>query len=157
VRVLGVDPGTRRCGWGVAERRGRAAVGVACGVLRMPDRAPLADRLELVYEGLGAQVDAFRPDVVAVEETFYAKYADAAIKLGHVRGVVLLLAAQRGLALAEYPAALVKRTVVGRGAADKTQVARMVARLLAMPEAETAGEDATDALAVAWTHLAAAR
>ena len=95
------------------------------------------------------------PDAIAVEDIFYAKHANAAIKLGHVRGVVLLLVAKRQLPLAEYAPALVKRTVAGRGAADKEQVARVVGAMLGL--SELPGEDATDALAIAITHLTASR
>lgn len=151
MRVLGVDPGSRRTGWGVAERRGGRLRCVAAGVLKLGKDAPLADRLERAYDALDAIIDEHRPDVVAVEDVFYAKYANAAIKLGHVRGVVLLLVAKRELGLAEYPPALVKRTVAGRGAADKAQVGRLVAAMLGLDD--PLGTDAMDALAVAITHL----
>lgn len=153
MRVLGIDPGTRRTGWGVAERRRTKLVGVAAGVIRLREKDPLADRLEIVFDRLDALLDEHRPDVVAVEDVFYAKHANAAIKLGHVRGVVLLLVAKRQLPLAEYPPALVKRTVAGRGAADKKQIARVVGAMLGL--SELPAEDATDALAIAITHLAA--
>jgi crossover junction endodeoxyribonuclease RuvC len=153
VRVLGVDPGTRKTGYGVAERTGARLACVAAGVIRLDVDAPLADRLEVVYDRLSALVAEHRPDVVAVEDVFFSKHANAAIKLGHVRGVVLLMVAKQGLPLAEYPASLVKRTVVGRGAADKTQVARLVGAMLGLETLPA--EDATDALAVALTHLAA--
>jgi len=153
LRVLGVDPGSRKTGWGVvAGGRGRMR-GVAAGVITLKADAPLADRLEVVYDSLDALIDEHRPSAVAVEEVFYAKYPNAAIKLGHVRGVVLLLVAKRGLGLGEYAPALVKRTVAGRGAADKRQVARMVASMLGFEQ--KLGADATDALAVAMTHLIA--
>lgn len=155
MRVLGIDPGTRQTGWGVAERRRQTMRGVAAGVVRLKPGAALADRLEVVYDALDALIDEHRPQVVAVEDVFYAKFPNAAIKLGHVRGVVLLLAAKRGLVLAEYPPALVKRTVAGRGAADKQQVSRVVAAMLGFEE--KLAIDATDALAVAITHLAAQR
>ncbi|MGF1467739.1 MAG: crossover junction endodeoxyribonuclease RuvC [Sandaracinaceae bacterium] len=155
MRVLGVDPGTRRTGWGVAEHARRGLSGVAAGVIRLREGAPLADRLEVVYDRLDALIAAHRPDAVAVEDVFYAKHASAAIKLGHVRGVVLLLVAKRELPLAEYPPALIKKTVAGRGAADKGQVARLVGAMLGLDE--VLGEDATDALAVAITHLQAMR
>ncbi len=154
-RVLGVDPGSRRTGWGVVERRRGGMRCVAAGTVRLNAKAPLADRLETIYDALEALVDEHRPDVIAVEDVFFAKYANAAIKLGHVRGVVLLLVAKRALGLAEYPPALVKRTVVGRGAADKDQVSRVVGAMLGLTE--TPGEDATDALAIAITHLSQAR
>jgi crossover junction endodeoxyribonuclease RuvC len=155
MRVLGIDPGTRKTGWGVAARAGGQMVGVAGGVIRLQPADPLADRLEIVYDRLEALIDEHRPDVVAVEDVFYAKHANAAIKLGHVRGVVLLLVAKRQLPLAEYAPALVKRTVAGRGAAEKTQVARVVGAMLGLRELPA--EDATDALAIAITHLAASR
>lgn len=153
MRVLGVDPGTRQTGWGVVERRRQKLRGVAAGVVRLKAGAPLADRLEVIYDALDALIDEHRPHVVAVEDVFYAKFPNAAIKLGHVRGVVLLLAAKRGLLLAEYPPALVKRTVVGRGAADKAQVSRVVGAMLGLEQ--KLAVDATDALAVAITHLSA--
>lgn len=153
-RVLGVDPGSRKTGWGVVDAgRGGTMRGVAAGVITLKADAPLADRLEVVYDALDALVDEHRPTAVAVEEVFYAKYPNAAIKLGHVRGVVLLLVAKRGLGLGEYPPALIKRTVAGRGAADKRQVGRMVAAMLGFEQ--KLGADATDALAIAMTHLIA--
>lgn len=155
MRVLGIDPGTRKTGWGVAEHRRTQMVGVAAGVIRLRDSDPLADRLEVVYDRLDALLDEHRPDVVAVEDVFFAKYPNAAIKLGHVRGVVLLLVAKRQLPLAEYAPALVKRTVAGRGAAEKGQIARVVGAMLGLTELPA--EDATDALAIAITHLAASR
>ena len=155
MRVLGIDPGTRNTGWGVVERRGSKMVAVASGTLRLDTDAPLADRLEHAYTFVGELIDTHRPNAVAVEDVFYAKYANAAIKLGHMRGVVLLLTAQRGLELGEYPPALVKRTVAGRGAADKAQIGKMVRAILGFDgEAST---DATDALALGITHLSAVR
>jgi crossover junction endodeoxyribonuclease RuvC len=155
MRVLGIDPGTRKTGWGVAEQRNMKIVGIAAGVIRLRPDDPLADRLEIVFDRLDALVGEHRPDAIAVEDIFYAKHANAAIKLGHVRGVVLLLVAKRQLPLAEYPPALVKRTVAGRGAADKAQIARVVGAMLGLTELPA--EDATDALAIAITHLAASR
>lgn len=155
MRVLGIDPGTRRTGWGVAEKRGPRLSAVAAGVIRLKADDPLADRLEIVFDRLDALIEEHTPDVVAVEDVFYAKHANAAIKLGHVRGVVLLLVAKRQLPLAEYPPALVKRTVAGRGAAEKEQVARVVGAMLGLSELPAV--DATDALAIAITHLSAAR
>lgn len=155
MRVLGVDPGSRRTGWGIAERSRGRLTGVAAGVIKLKEKAPLADRLEVIYDRLEELIETHQPDAVAVEDVFYAKYPNAAIKLGHVRGVVLLLVAKRGLPLAEYAPALVKRTVAGRGAADKTQVARLVGAMLGFEQ--VLAEDATDALAVAITHLNALR
>ncbi|MCB9593686.1 MAG: crossover junction endodeoxyribonuclease RuvC [Sandaracinaceae bacterium] len=154
-RVLGVDPGTRRTGWGVVERTRGGLRGVGAGVIKLDEKAPLADRLEIVYDRLDALITEHQPHAVAVEDVFFAKYPNAAIKLGHVRGVVLLLVARRGLGLGEYPPALVKRTVAGRGAADKKQLGRLVSAMLHLDQA--LGADATDALAIAITHLSAAR
>ena len=153
IRVLGVDPGTRCTGWGVVEGTQTRLKGVAAGVIRLDAKAQLPDRLEVIYDRLEALIEEHRPDAVAVEDVFYAKYPNAAIKLGHVRGVVLLLVAKRGLAIGEYAPALVKRTVAGRGAADKAQLGRLVGAMLGLEE--KLGADATDALAVAITHLRA--
>jgi crossover junction endodeoxyribonuclease RuvC len=109
----------------------------------------------MIHQGLQQVIAEHQPEAVAVEEIFFAKYANAALKLGHARGVALLAAAESELEVHEYPPAIVKRTVVGRGAADKTQVARLVTALLGLttpPE-----EDAADALAVAITHIQASR
>lgn len=153
MRVLGVDPGTRKTGYGVLEG-GRGSVrAIAHGVIRMNPKRPLADRLEEVHDTLNAIIDEHSPNALAVEDVFYAKFANAAIKLAHMRGVVLLVAARRGLGLAEYPPALVKRTVAGRGAAEKEQITRLMTHLLRLEEAPA--EDAADALAVALTHLRA--
>lgn len=155
LRVLGVDPGTRRLGWGVVERRGAKLVGVAAGVLRLPEKEALERRLETVHRALGEAIDTYAPTVLAVEDIFYAEFPAAAIKLGHVRGVVLLVGAQRGLEVASYPPALVKRTIAGRGAAEKIQVARLVTATLGLRAVPPS--DAADALAVAITHCSKAQ
>ena len=154
-RVLGVDPGSRRTGWGVVERRRGRLVGVAADVIVLDDKTPLADRLEVLYDRLASLIEEHGPNVLAVEDVFYARFPNAAIKLGHVRGVILLLAAKKGLTLAEYAPALVKKTVAGRGAADKRQLGRLVCAMLELDQPLRA--DATDALAVAITHLSASR
>ena len=155
MRVLGIDPGSRRTGWGVVQLEGTTLVPIGAGTIKVPEKLPLAERLNLIHRGLAQIVDENRPEAIAVEEIFFAKYPNAALKLGHARGVALLVAAQSRLEVHEYPPAVVKRTVVGRGAADKTQVGRLVAALLGLktpPE-----EDAADALAVAITHVQASR
>jgi crossover junction endodeoxyribonuclease RuvC len=155
MRVLGIDPGSRRTGWGVVQLEGTRLHHVGAGTIAAPQKLALAQRLHLIHQGLQQVIAAHRPDVVAVEEIFFAKHANAALKLGHARGVALLAAAESELEVHEYPPAIVKRTVVGRGAADKTQVGRLVAALLGLkapPE-----EDAADALAVAITHIQASR
>lgn len=155
LRVLGIDPGTRRLGWGVVERRGAHVTALAAGVLRLTEKEALEVRLEKVHRALGEVVDTYAPRALAVEDIFYAEFPSAAIKLGHVRGVVLLVGAQRGLEVVSYAPALVKRTVAGRGAAEKSQVARIVAATLGLRIAPPV--DAADALAVALAHCSKAR
>lgn len=155
LRVLGIDPGTRRMGWGVVERAGARMRAVAAGVIAMDAKAPLHERLLVAFDQLEALIEDHAPQVVAVEDIFYARFPSAAIKLGHVRGVVLVVAARASLIVSEYPPALVKRTVAGRGAADKAQLARIVASALSLRKAPPS--DAADALAVAMTHLSASR
>ena len=155
MRVLGIDPGSRRTGWGVVELDGTRLRHIAAGTIAVPDKLALANRLRMIHEQLEAVIAAHAPEAVAVEEIFFAKYANAALKLGHARGVALLVAAQSEIAVHEYPPAIVKRTVVGRGAADKVQVGRLVSALLGLKEPPE--EDAADALAVAITHIQATR
>jgi len=155
MRVLGIDPGSRRTGWGVVELEGTRLRHVASGTISVPEKLALAKRLQRIHLGLEQVIQAHSPGAMAVEEIFFAKYPNAALKLGHARGVALLVGAQSEIEVHEYPPAIVKRTVVGRGAADKVQVARLVSALLGLkvpPE-----EDAADALAVAITHIQASR
>jgi crossover junction endodeoxyribonuclease RuvC len=154
-RVLGVDPGTRRLGWGVVERHGPKLQAVAAGVVKLREREALETRLAKVHEALEEIIETYGPVTLAVEDIFYAEFPAAAIKLGHVRGVVLLVGAQRALEVASYAPALVKRTIAGRGAAEKAQVGRLVAATLGLRAAPPT--DAADALAVAITHCAKAR
>ncbi|MGD8318093.1 MAG: crossover junction endodeoxyribonuclease RuvC [Myxococcales bacterium] len=155
MRVLGIDPGSRRTGWGVVQLEGTRLRHVGAGTIALPQKLPLPERLRLIHQELAEVVTTHRPDTVAVEEIFFAKYANAALKLGHARGVALLVAAESDLGVHEYPPAIVKRTIVGHGAADKLQIGRLVSALLGLsvpPE-----EDAADALAVAITHIQASR
>jgi crossover junction endodeoxyribonuclease RuvC len=150
MRLLGLDPGLQRTGWGLVEARGNALRFLAAGVVvTEPDRA-LAERLDTLYRGLLEVLEAHRPDAAAVEETVLNKNALSSLKLGHARGVVLLAAAHTGLAVTEYASKSVKRSVVGTGGAEKRQVAMMVRMLL--PGSGGLGSDAADALAVAICH-----
>ena len=151
-RVLGIDPGSRRLGWGVVERRGPQLSAVAAGVLQLDPEEPLEARLVEVHETISALLDTHQPATVAIEDVFYARFPRAAIQLAHVRGVILLAAAQNEREVVSHPPALVKRTIAGRGAADKAQIARMVAATLRLRQAPPS--DAADALAVALTELA---
>ncbi|HEV8547860.1 MAG TPA: crossover junction endodeoxyribonuclease RuvC [Polyangiaceae bacterium] len=149
--VLGVDPGTRRLGWGVVTREGNRLRHLGHGVLVLPAARPLAERLTLLEEGLSEVIERFHPQASSVESIFFHKDAQAASKLGHARGVVLLCCARSGLSVAEYAPARVKRTVTGHGAADKRQVALLVRAMLALDAPPPS--DAADALALALTHL----
>ncbi len=155
MRVLGIDPGSRRTGWGVVQLEGTRLVPIDAGTISVSAKLPLPERLRLIHEQLQGVVQSHRPEAVAVEEIFFAKHPNAALKLGHARGIALLVAAEMRLEVHEYPPAVVKRTVVGRGAADKRQVGQLIRALLGLdapPE-----EDAADALAVAITHIQASR
>jgi crossover junction endodeoxyribonuclease RuvC len=151
VIVLGVDPGTRKLGWGVVSRDGNRLRHLGHGVLTLPPTLPLAERLNLIEKGLSEVITRFRPEESSVETLFFNKDAQAAAKLGHARGVVLLCCARLGVVVAEYAPARVKRTVAGHGAADKRQVALLVRAMLSLDALPPA--DAADALALALTHL----
>jgi crossover junction endodeoxyribonuclease RuvC len=153
MRVLGVDPGTHRLGWGVVEAQGTRLVHVAHGVVHA-EGDDLADRLLDIERALDAVLAAHAPASAAVETIFFSKNAQSAAKLGHARGVVLLCMRRGGLEVAEYSPALVKRTLVGSGRAEKDQVARLVCAVLGLPAPPAS--DAADALAIAITHLRAA-
>ncbi|NNM72748.1 crossover junction endodeoxyribonuclease RuvC [Enterovirga aerilata] len=150
IRILGLDPGLRRTGWGLVGVEGTRLTYLASGLVTSSDDLPLAERLRELHDGLAATVRSHAPDEVAVEETFVNTNAQATLKLGHARAVALLVPALAGLPVAEYAANLVKKTVVGTGHADKRQIQAMVRVLL--PKADPASADAADALAVAVTH-----
>jgi len=146
--VLGVDPGSQRTGYGAVETDGRCHRLIEMGALAPGQRLALPDKLRHIHEGVAALIERLRPDVLAVEDVFHAANTRTALVLGHVRGVVLLAGARAGLAVHEYPPATVKQQITGFGRAEKSQVAFMVTRLLAL-ETEAEPGDATDALAVA--------
>jgi crossover junction endodeoxyribonuclease RuvC len=150
VRILGIDPGLRRTGWGVVTATGTKLAYVDCGVVTSDGDLPLALRLRELYEGITRIIEAFRPDEVSVEETFVNKDAQATLKLGHARAMALLVPALAGVPVYEYAANLIKKTVAGSGHAEKTQIQAMVKFLL--PKAEFKLADAADALAIAITH-----
>lgn len=150
MRLLGLDPGLRHTGWGVVDMAGNRLTYVADGTVHSNGERSLAERLVELHDGLRAVIDRYRPDAAAVEETFVNKNPTSTLKLGLARGVVLLVPALAGLPVAEYPANLVKKSVVGAGHADKQQVQRMVKLLL--PGCLAATADAADALAVAICH-----
>ncbi|KAA9133501.1 crossover junction endodeoxyribonuclease RuvC [Marinihelvus fidelis] len=149
MRILGIDPGSRRTGVGIIEVSGREVVPVCYGVIRAGD-GDFPERLRTIFEGVRDLVRENRPDEVAVESVFVAHNAASAIKLGQARGAAICAAIERSLPVAEYAPRAVKQAVVGRGAADKAQVQHMVRVLLELKENPV--EDAADALAVALCH-----
>jgi crossover junction endodeoxyribonuclease RuvC len=150
IRILGIDPGLRRTGWGLIESDGNRLLYVACGSLETSERAELCERLVTIHAGLKKVIDDFTPDEAAVEHTFVNSNAAATLKLGQARGVAMLVPAQAGLSVAEYAPNLVKKSIVGAGHGDKVQIRMMIGVLL--PKADPQSEDAADALAIAVTH-----
>ena len=150
IRILGIDPGLRRTGWGLIESDGNRLIHVACGSVETSDKAALGARLVAIHDGLIAVIERFCPHEAAVEATFVNSNAVATLKLGQARGIAMLVPAKAGLAVAEYAPNLVKKTIVGAGHGEKTQIRMMIGVLL--PKADPQSEDAADALAIAVCH-----
>lgn len=151
MRVLGLDPGSRRTGFGVVERSGNRYRCLAQGVATAPAKLDLARRLHAISTRVAEVMDEWAPDAVAVEEAFYHESVRSTLVLGHVRGVLLVAAAARSIEVAEYTPRAIKLGVTGSGGATKPQVAHMIRHLLGVPG--TLSADASDALAVAVCHL----
>jgi len=153
MRVLGIDCGSQHTGYGVVELDPSGKLHcIAVGAIHATARAPIADRLNKIFQGLQAVIERDQPEEVAIEDVFFAVNVKSALKLGHVRGVAMLAASSAGLAVAEYAPLSIKSAVVGYGRADKEQVQHMITRLLNLatpPESP----DAADALAIAICHL----
>lgn len=150
MRIIGLDPGLQHTGWGIIDQDGSRLSFVAAGRISSVASQPLAERLVEIHAGLVAVIDAHQPDTAAVEETFVNKNPTSTLKLGLARGVALLTPALHKLKVYEYPANLIKKSVVGAGHAGKEQVQMMVRVLLPASQAES--PDAADALAVAICH-----
>ena len=150
IRIIGIDPGLRRTGWGIVESDGIRLTYVASGLVTSDGEGELAYRLRELYEGLCSVIASFKPREAAIEETFVNKDARSTLKLGQARGMALLAPAQGGLRIAEYPPNVVKKAVVGAGHAEKRQIQAMVAFLL--PKAKFESADEADALAIAICH-----
>lgn len=150
IRIIGIDPGLRRTGWGIIESDGPRLVYVASGAITSTSDDPLAYRLREIFEGLTSVLASFKPAEAAVEETFVNENARATLKLGQARGMALLVPALRGIKIGEYPPNLIKKSVVGAGHAEKKQVQLMVSVLL--PKARFESADEADALAIAICH-----
>lgn len=152
MRVLGIDPGSETLGWGVVEGGGLKYTLVDFGTVKSNTKDAFSKRLLNIYNAVADLMALHSPDVLSVEDTFYAVNVGVALKLGQVRGLMLLLAEQRGLEIAEYAPRLIKQTVVGHGNAEKQQVQQMVKILLKMKTIPTP-HDAADALAIAICHF----
>ncbi|GGA61599.1 crossover junction endodeoxyribonuclease RuvC [Nitratireductor aestuarii] len=150
IRIIGIDPGLRRTGWGVVESLGNSLRFVASGTVRSDDKADLASRLCQLHDGLAEILHFHMPHEAAVEATFVNKDATATLKLGQARGIAMLVPARAGLRVAEYAPNAVKKSVIGVGHGDKKQIHMMVKVLL--PKATFDTDDAADAIAIAICH-----
>ena len=150
IRILGIDPGLRATGYGLIEQRGASLAFVLCGAIKTGADKPLAERLAAIHRALTELIEKEQPDEAAIEETFVNRDPQSALKLGQARGVALAAPALLGVPVAEYAANVVKKTIVGVGHAEKSQIAMMVRMLL--PASPAASADAADALALAITH-----
>ncbi|MBI2713364.1 MAG: crossover junction endodeoxyribonuclease RuvC [Rhizobiales bacterium] len=150
IRILGIDPGLRRTGWGLIEADDNRLIHVACGSLETSERTALGARLVAIHDGLIAVIEKYSPHEAAVENTFVNTNAAATLKLGQARGIAMLVPARAGLTVAEYAPNLVKKSIVGSGHAEKAQIRVMIGVLL--PQADPQSEDAADALAIAICH-----
>ncbi|GAB1583228.1 crossover junction endodeoxyribonuclease RuvC [Phyllobacterium phragmitis] len=150
IRIIGIDPGLRRTGWGVVETLGNSLRFIAAGTVKSDDKMDLASRLCQLHEGLSTILHQHMPHEAAVEHTFVNKDASATLKLGQARGIAMLVPAQAGLKVAEYAPNAVKKAVIGVGHGEKQQIHMMVKVL--MPKAAFDTSDAADALAIAICH-----
>lgn len=150
IRIVGIDPGLRRTGWGIVETVGNSLRFVASGTVTSDATLDLATRLRQLYDGLHAVIAGYDPAEAAVEQTFVNKDAAATLKLGQARGIAMLVPALAGLPVAEYAPNAVKKAVIGVGHGDKKQIHMMVKVL--MPKASFDTDDAADALAIAICH-----
>ena len=149
MRVLGIDPGSRRTGYGIIDRNGSTNIPIEFGTIVL-GRGPLEERLRTLFERLTELVTTHRPTVVAVEGVFFSKHANSALKLGHARGVALVVASLNDLEVHEYAPKFVKKAITSSGRAEKSQIQHMVKMLLGLDESPA--EDAADALAIALCH-----
>lgn len=150
IRIIGIDPGLRRTGWGIIQCAGSKLEFVACGVVVSTSDESLSYRLRELYEGLSSVIASFGPMEAAVEETFVNENPRSTLKLGQARGMALLAPAMKGVQVSEYPPNLIKKSVVGSGHAEKQQINAMIGYLL--PKAKPESADEADALAVAICH-----
>ncbi len=147
--ILGIDPGSRKCGYGVVSALGTRLEYLTCGVIRV-EHLEFPDRLQTIFDTLTRIIDEYHPQLAAIEEVFVGKSASSALKLGQARGAAMVACSSRKLEIASYATRKVKLAVVGNGNADKAQMQHMIKVLLKL--SETPGEDAADALSVALCH-----
>jgi crossover junction endodeoxyribonuclease RuvC len=150
--TIGIDPGSRITGYGIVEKRGASVAYIASGAIRTNASRPKAERLLHIKRELEAVIERFKPSALAVEDIFIAKNPKSALTLGEARGIILLSAAEAGIQVYEYSAREVKSSVVGSGAAHKTQIKMMIGKLLGMKKT-LKSEDEADALAIAFCHV----
>ena len=148
-RIIGIDPGSRRTGYGVIDVVGSKISYVTSGIIRLPEGS-LPERLNIIYDGVSQIIGQYQPEEMSIEEVFVATNAGSALKLGQARGAAIVAGVQAQLPVGEYSARSVKKSVVGTGAADKSQVQMMIVQMLRL--SQSPAEDAADALAVAICH-----
>lgn len=154
--ILGIDPGSRVTGYGVIQKQGRKLTYLGSGCIKAFTTSKaegdnkFSDRLQIIFSGVSELIEQFSPDLFAIEEVFMGVNPGGALKLGQARGAAIVAATNRGIPIAEYSARQIKQSVVGTGAADKSQVQHMVTTLLKLPG--TPQSDAADALAIALCH-----
>ena len=148
-RIIGIDPGSRRTGYGIIDVVGSKITYVSSGIIRVPQQS-LPERLKLIFDAVTQIIAEYQPEHLGIEEVFVAHNASSALKLGQARGAAIVAAVNAQLPVGEYSARSVKQSIVGTGAADKKQVQQMIVQLLKLSSAPA--EDAADALAVAICH-----
>ena len=156
MRIIGVDPGTVCCGYGIVdvEGKGRPLVYVTCGDVRMNNRKPLPERLKILYDSLGSVIVEYSPDHLCLEKIFYHKSIRSSLTLGSARGIIMLLAAKNSIPVYEYNSTELKMALTGFGRAEKRQVQEMVFRVINIDRPpESVSEDSSDALALAICHI----
>lgn len=156
MKILGIDPGIGRLGWGIVQHEGGKDTYVDCGCLETKVKSELSDRLEKVYDFVAELINTQKPDVLAIENLFFEKNVTTAFDVGAARGVVMLAAKKAGLPIFQYTPLQVKSSLTGYGKADKNQVEFMVGRVLHLKE-KIKPDDAADAVAIALTHAFHAR
>lgn len=151
MRVIGIDPGSRACGFGVVESDGNNFNYIDSGSIIPPGDSELPDRLEIIYSDIVRIIDRFKPSCMSIEEVFFAKNPKSAIKLGQARGVAILAAATKKLSVNEYSPTQIKQAITGKGRANKTEIQKMLTYILGVKEFEST--DQSDAVAIAICHL----